>query len=166
MARSKKGCHVVQVISQMQDQTTVPGCRATAHDILCVLRASGVNVAILVNSARTTQVTQHLLYIIDICRIFGRLATTKFSGSLHCEAALGTLISTPINETHPQYSSLLAELQQFGRIIGTSKRCCPVCARLSLHLSQSHSLLTCKALEAWLADDPYTSRDRAHFGSK
>lgn len=105
---------LVQIVSQMRDETDVPGCKATARDILKILQKkadSGIIVDILADSARTAKVTNHLLNIIDLCKIFAKLSTTTFSGSLHCEAALGTLISTPAKETHPQYSSLLAELQ-------------------------------------------------------
>ncbi|KAF8951654.1 hypothetical protein BDZ97DRAFT_1931961 [Flammula alnicola] len=119
---------VVRIVSQMRRETDVPGCEETAADILSVLE--GATSDILADSVRTTRVTDQLLYIIDLCTIFIKLAATKFTGSLHCEAALGTLISTHIDETHPQYSTLLDELQHYRGIIGTSKRCCPVCARL------------------------------------
>ncbi|KDR65339.1 hypothetical protein GALMADRAFT_49554, partial [Galerina marginata CBS 339.88] len=139
---------MVEIVSQMHDQTTVPGCQEAAQNILRALRASaasGITVDIMVESARTTQVTRNLLHIIEVCRIFNKLAPTKFSGSLHCQVALGTLISTPINEALPQYSSLLAKLQEYGPVIGSSKDCCAVCARLlsiTSPLSSSQSFVT------------------------
>ncbi|KAF8971465.1 hypothetical protein BDZ97DRAFT_1936663 [Flammula alnicola] len=136
---------VVHIVSRTRYETDVPGCEATAADILNVLEGAASD--ILADSVRTTKVTNQLLYIIDIC-------------SLHCEAALGTLISTPIDETHPQYSSVLAELKQYWGIIGTSKRCCPVCAQLLLTISPvasgqsfitrgSHRTITSCTLPDW-----------------
>jgi hypothetical protein len=97
---------VIQKVTWIQDFSKVPGCKLSAKDILQVLKGNVVDIL-----ARTSKVTSHLLYILDVCRIFGTLAATHFKGSLHCETALGTLISTPVNGTHPQYSSLLAEMQ-------------------------------------------------------
>jgi hypothetical protein len=100
---------VVGSVTWIQDQSSVPGCKAAAADILKLLTR---NVAdILADPCRTSKVTHNLRYITDVCMIFGTLSATNFKGSLHCEAALGTLISTPASETYPQYSSLLAEMQ-------------------------------------------------------
>ncbi|KIJ95741.1 hypothetical protein K443DRAFT_108324, partial [Laccaria amethystina LaAM-08-1] len=119
---------VVQSVTWIQDQTSVPGCKESAADILKVFERNVVD--ILADPCRTSKVTHNLRYIADVCTIFGGLSVTNFKGSLHCEAALGTLISTPVRDIYPQYSSLLAEMQQYGRVIGTSKRCCPVCTTL------------------------------------
>lgn len=119
---------VVQGVTWIQDKTSVPGCKACAKDILQVLKKNLVD--ILANPHQTSEVTRGLRYIADVCMIFAKLSVTKFSGSLHCEAALATLISTPFDGTHPQYSSLLSKMQHYGRVIGTSKHCCPVCATL------------------------------------
>lgn len=98
---------VVEIVSELRDCTTVPGCKVAAEDILAVLK----KMAALPDSAQTKKVSDHLDYILGVCHIFSKLSATKFSGSLHCEAALGTLISTLVNRTHPEYSSLLAEFQ-------------------------------------------------------
>ena len=100
---------VVRNVTSIQEGTNVPGCKASAEDIVKALKNNIVD--ILADPHRTPEVTRDLRYITDVCMIFAKLSATKFKGSLHCEAALGTLISTPVDETHPQYSSLLAEMQ-------------------------------------------------------
>jgi len=100
---------VVQSVTWIQDWSTVPGCKVFAEDILKVLKRNVVD--ILADPRRTSEVTRDLRYITDVCTIFARLSATKFSGSLHCEATLGTLISTPVDETYPQYSLLLDQMQ-------------------------------------------------------
>jgi hypothetical protein len=100
---------VVQSVTWIQDQTSVPGCKESAADILKVFERNVVD--ILADPCRTSKVTHNLRYIADVCTIFGGLSATNFKGSLHCEAALGTLISTPVRDIYPQYSSLLAEMQ-------------------------------------------------------
>jgi hypothetical protein len=100
---------VVQSVTWIQDQTSVPGCKASAADILKVFERNVLD--ILADPYRISKVTHNLRYIADVCMIFVKLSATKFSGSLHCEAALATLISTPVSETYLQYSSLLAEMQ-------------------------------------------------------
>ncbi|KDR65562.1 hypothetical protein GALMADRAFT_217501 [Galerina marginata CBS 339.88] len=109
---------VVSTVSRLRDTTKVPDCNETAKLILVALNgmtASGITMETYIpaDPVRQAQVTQHLLYINELCRILSRLVAPKFSGSLHCKAVLGTLISTFINEAHLQYSSLLVKLQQF-----------------------------------------------------
>ncbi|KAF8952139.1 hypothetical protein BDZ97DRAFT_1745881 [Flammula alnicola] len=69
----------------------------------------------------------------DSDRFFLNLNNKLFTGTLHCEACLATLLPAftrdiPTDDIKYKEIKILQEMQTYGPVIGVSKRCCPACA--------------------------------------
>ncbi|KAF8905270.1 hypothetical protein CPB84DRAFT_1845067 [Gymnopilus junonius] len=105
-------------------------------------------------------ITEMKQYANFFAKLKVRLAAENFGGRIHCEACLTSLIDYKAIQGIMGNSSYQIDC---GRVIGVSKRCCPVCHKLIKHFvdvrgnefetRDSHNTVTSCALPDWLPDN-------------
>lgn len=125
-----------------------------------------------------TPESQRLMYNITIdlhslkdnAMFFKSLQKMVFTGSLHCEACLVSLLALSTSYT---YKDILEQLANAGRIIGISRRCCLTCQQLLVELGASdafivrgsHSTVSACTLPTWLPEN-VVNRMNTVFGQR
>lgn len=145
--------YAVDIFAAMGNPTTaLPGVKSenpgTSDTILAnasssVMAAGNLNpgnvtesyaVQVLANKATCNKIGHYLDSIEYTCRVFRQFSrnasSLEFAGSLHCEACLASLISTPVDSSDEKFTSILRTMKSYGRVIGVSKLCCPLCGHL------------------------------------
>ncbi|PPQ96651.1 hypothetical protein CVT26_010633 [Gymnopilus dilepis] len=139
----------------------VPAQIDRVHALLQKELGSPTNLAMLDELVCLYETISFYSDLIDYCT-----GSKPFGGTLHCEAVLCSLLPNTIAAQLGPLSPKLKEIQKkiagFSRIIGISKRCCPVCWKLLEVLTYDnaqvryvvagfHSEFSACSLPPWLA---------------